>query len=144
MFRNRKMYKIMIKKNILSLLLLFTALVTFNSCEVEDDEMYKFEQQLYGNVWAENYQSMYGEKVYHEIIFNPNGTGTEYTEYNHGGINTRIEKTLFTWIWSRDFAYSIEIYYPNDPRPSYFDDIEIVGNNLYVVWDDMDITLRAI
>lgn len=133
----------MIKKNILSLLFLFTALVTFNSCEVEDDDFYEFEQYLYTNTWWEEYRNDKGERVYHEIFFNSNHTGTSYYEVFRGNILSEKMEKPFRWEWDQDYPYSMYIDYISGDY-SYFGDIHISGNKLFGVWDDIDIVFKAI
>ena len=133
----------MIKKNILSLLLVLTALFTFNSCEVEHDEFYEFEQLLYSNDWREEYDNDNGERVYHEVYFNSNGTGNSHYEYFRGNISTGNENRPFTWEWDQDYPYSIYIDYL-DGKYSYFGDMHINGYKLFGVWDDTDVVFKAI
>lgn len=131
----------MMKKNILSLLLLFTALCTFNSCEDDpyyDD--YDLEELLCLYPWTEWYVDNKGQDTYHEVKFNLNGTGVEYFENYIGGTMIGRNDILFTWDWDTKYPNSIVIDYPNGDY-FYVDKIRIRGDEMRCVWDGEPITL---
>lgn len=132
----------MIKKNILSFLLLFTALCTFNSCEVDEDDYY-FEDNLYGNIWSEWYTNNNKEDVYHEINFNPGGTGTSYYEYYKGKLLIGKEESRFTWHWDDYYPNSIFIDYL-DGDYVYFGNIFIKNDQLFGVWNDKQLVFDRV
>ena len=126
----------MIKKNILSLLLLLTTLCTFNSCEENpyyDD--YTLEEALCGYVWTEWYVNDDNMKTYHEVKFNLNGTGTEYFEVFSGGTISGTSNDLFTWDWDTEHRNSVVIEYARTGDYFYVDDIRIRGDEMRCVWD---------
>lgn len=136
----------MIKKKILSFLLLLSAICLFNSCEDDPyyDDRYDLESALCSGAWAENYRTNNGEDCYHELNFYLDGTGSDYYEYYRGSILTRRFEEPFRWYWDDD-----NYYYPNsiymdfpDGSYSYFEDIEIRGFQLRGILDDIDVRLE--
>ena len=133
----------MIKKNILSLLLLFTTLCTFNSCEDNpyyDD--YTLEEALCGYVWTEWYVDKWNQDTYHEVKFNRNGTGSEYFETYTGNIVSGTSNKLFTWDWDTEHRNSVVVEYANGDY-FYVDNIRIRRDEMRCEWDGVPITLFA-
>lgn len=135
----------MIKKNILGLLFLLSALCLFNSCEDDPyyDDRYDLTSVLCSGTWSETYTTNNGENCYHVLDFYSDWTGSDYYEFYRGNILVRRTEEAFRWHWDDD-----NYYYPNsiymdfpDGACSYFENIQIRGFQLRGILDDIDVIL---
>ena len=120
-------FGIMIKKNILGLLFLLSALCLFNSCE--DDPYYDdygwATDALCNNTWVDFYTNNKGYECEQRLDFYNDHTGEDFTIIYYPNGMTDELKTSFYWDWKDKYFDSFYVEYANGT--DYYEDVRI-GN----------------
>lgn len=122
----------MIKKNILGLLFLLSALCLFNSCE--DDPYYDdygwATDALCNNTWVDFYTNNKGYECEQRLDFYNDHTGEDFTIIYYPNGMTDELKTSFYWDWKDEYFDSFYVEYANGT--DYYEDVRI--GNEYLKW----------
>lgn len=133
----------MIKKNILGLLFLLSALCLFNSCE--DDPYYDdygwATDALCNNTWVDFYTNNKGYECEQRLDFYNEHTGEDFTIIYYPNGMTDELKTSFYWDWKDEYFDSFYVEYANGT--DYYEDVRIGNEYLKCFLNGDRVTFEA-
>lgn len=95
-------------------------LAGFTSCE---DDNYDLKHELFGRTWVGDIgmNAEFGERLYSEFHFDPDGFGEEYQYYWNGDFYQRYR---FQWYWESPYSNNMVLDY-GSLGVSYMDDVYV-------------------